>query len=298
MAKKTDTLDDLRREIDGVDTSIHDLIVRRTEIVERVREVKRDTLVKIRPAREAEILYRLMTRHTGPFPKCELAHMWREMIVATLSFEGPFSVAVYVTDEIPGYWDLARDQYGSFTPMTRHSSNRSVVEAVRIQNATLGILPLPQRDGSENWWRFLVSETPEAPKVIARLPFIGEGNARDPGIEALVIGLVAQEETGRDRSFVAIVAEEDIGFALIEAALSQAGHSAAFHQVWHDPDRPPEWSYLVEVFGFFNDSGQRMERFMDALGRRTKPVVHLGGYATPLSEGDLAPSIAGAPGTK
>ena len=144
----------------------------------------------------------------------------------------------------------------------------------------------------------MVGETPEAPKVIARLPFIGEGNARDPGIEALAIGPVAQEETGRDRSFLAIETEEDIGFASIEAALSQAGHSAAFHQVWHDPDRPPEWSYLIEVFGFFNDSGQRMERFMDGLGQRTKRVVHLGGYATPLSEGDLAPSSAGVLGNK
>ena len=298
MAKKTDSLDDLRREIDGIDTSIHDLIMRRTKIVERVRDVKGDTPVKIRPAREAEILYQLMTRHTGPFPKCELARMWREMIVATLSFEGPFSVAVYVTDEILGYWDLARDQYGSFTPMTRHSSNRSVVEAVRTQDATLGILPLPRRDESENWWRFLVSEAPEAPKVIARLPFIGEGNARDPGVEALVIGPVAQEETGRDRSFLAIEVEEDIGFASIEAALSQAGHSAAFHQVWHDPDRPPEWTYLIEAFGFFTDSGPRRALFMEGLDQRTKRVIHLGGYATPLSEGDLAPSSAGVPGTK
>ncbi len=293
MTDKNNDLEDLRREIDAIDDSIHDLIMQRTAIVERVRDVKRDQPIKIRPAREAEILYRLLARHHGPFPKSELARMWREMIVATLGFEGPFSVAVYVTDETPGYWDLARDQYGTFTPMTRHGSARAVVEAVRTQEATLGILPLPRRDDEDNWWRLLVSAAPEAPKVIARLPFIGLGNARDAGLEALVVCPVEQEETGRDRSFLAIEAEADIGFNAIEAALSQAGFSAVFHQVWHDPDRPPGWTYLVEVFGFFAGDGRRMTRLLDGLGERATRIVALGGYATPLGERDLAPTEPG-----
>ena len=287
MTKNDDKLAKLRREIDAIDDSIQDLLAKRTQVVESVRDLKSGQPVKIRPAREAEILYRLMDRHESSFPKRELARIWREIIVATLRFEGPFSVAVYMADEVPGYWDLARDQYGSFTPMTRHGSARRVVEAVRTQEATLGILPLPQRDESENWWRFLVSESPKTPRIIARLPFIGEGNARDPGVEALVICPVAQEETGRDRSFLAIEAEDDIGFAAINSALSQTGHSAGFHQVWHDPDRPPGWTYLVDIFGFIPEGGQRWARFIDGLGGKAMRVIHLGGYATSLSDNEL-----------
>jgi chorismate mutase len=62
------SLDALRREIDAIDESLHDLIMRRTTVVEQVRDLKRGHKVKIRPAREAEILYRLASRHQGPFP--------------------------------------------------------------------------------------------------------------------------------------------------------------------------------------------------------------------------------------
>jgi len=289
MANEKDKLRDLRDQIDEIDNTIQDLLIKRTEIVEHVREVKESEGdgVKIRPSREAEILYRLIDRHKGTFPKRELARIWRELIVATLSSEGPFSMAVYENPNDPGYWDLARDQYGSFTPVTRHSAGRRVVEAVLTGEATLGIVPLPRHDDEENWWRHIVSENKGTPKIVGRLPFIGKGNGRNPGLEALVICPVKHEETGRDRSFIAIESPENIGFNIIEGSLSQAGFSSVFHQLWHDPERPPGWTYLVEIFGFVRPGGRQMSRLMDALGQRISRVVHLGGYAMPLSDQDL-----------
>ena len=289
MTSDEDKLLELRREIDDIDTAIHELIQRRTRVVEGVRDVKKGAAVKIRPSREARILYRLCEEHDSPFPKRELCRIWREMIVATLSFEGPFSVAVFHPEETPGYWDLARDQYGTFTPMKRHTSARAVVEAVREHDATVGVLPFPSRDKDEPWWRFLVSETPETPRVIARLPFIPGANIHDQDLDALVICPTPQEETGRDRSMLAIETEEDIGYPAIENALSQAGFSAVFHQLWHDPHRPPGWTYLVEVFGFIGPDSRQMARFKDGLGNRAARIIPLGGYALPLSEQDLAP---------
>ena len=287
MTDDKNRLSALRDEIDAIDRNLHELMMRRTEVVEWVRAAKQDAKVMIRPSREAEILYRLTTEHKGEFPKRELARIWRELIVATLSFEGPFSVAVFEPEEEAGYWDLARDQYGTFTNLIRHGSVRAVVEAVREQNATLGILPFPHRDRDELWWRFLVNEAPETPKVIARLPFIPDSNIQNPTLEALVICPVEQEETGRDRTFLAVETREDIGYPAVENALSQASLSASFHQLWRDPNRPQEWVYLVEVFGFITARGPRMVRLHDALGTRVTRILHLGGYATPLSENDL-----------
>jgi len=286
MTVDKDKLAALRREIDGIDDSIHDLIIERTEVVEKVRNAKRREKIKIRPAREAEILYRLMNRHRGHFPKRELARIWRELIVATLRFEGPFSVAVYVGDDGVGYSDMARDQYGSFTPMSRHVSTRAVVEAVRSMRATVGILPLPRRDDEEHWWPLLVSESPDTPRVIARLPFIG--GAAGAGLEALVICAIDQEQTGRDRSYLAVEADADIGVKAVEQALSVAGVSAVSHQVWHGSGRPAVWTYLVEVFGFVDSKSRQLKRLKDGLGRPAKRLVHLGGYATPLGDSDLA----------
>jgi chorismate mutase len=301
MTTDEDKLSSLRHEIDAIDNSIHDLIMKRTRVVERVREAKHGDKIKIRPAREAEILYRLLVRHEGHFPKQELARIWREMIVATLRFEGPFSVAVSIGDDGTGYWDLARDQYGSFTPMTRHVSTRGVVEAVRNQTATVGVLAMPRPDDTEYWWRLLVSEAPETPRIIARLPFIpGDNSNHLKGLDALVICAVDQEKTGRDHSFLAIEADQEIGFGAIEGAMSQAGLPIVFQQLFHDPDRPAAWIYLIEIGDFVDSKGRQMQRLLDGLGGRAKRVLHLGGYATPLiaaevESGRLDESETGTP---
>ena len=286
MTTDKELLQALRQEIDIIDDSLHDLIMKRTKVVERVRHAKKSDKIKIRPAREAEILYRLLARHTGSFPKAELARIWRELIVATLRFEGPLSVAVSAPEGEQGCWDLARDQYGTFSPLTRHVSNRGVVEAVRNGDATVGVLAMPRPDDTDHWWRLLVSTAPETPKIIARLPFIPGGNGRGQE-DALVICNVVQEETGRDRSFLAIEAEQDIGIKAIDGALSQAGFSIMFNSQWHDPNRPAAWTILVEVIGFIDEGGGQIPKLMDGLGGRAKRVLHLGGYAVPLSAADM-----------
>ncbi len=289
MTSKKQALENVRREIDDIDHQIHDLLMRRTEIVEKVRTIKEGEKVKIRPAREAEILYRLTARHRGNFPKRELARIWREIIVATLGFEGPFSIAVLDPENEPGFWDLARDQYGSFTPMTRLHSGRAVVEAVSSGRATLGVVPWPRRDDEDPWWRYMVSPADGTPKVIAKLPFIPGANARGGALEAAVICPCDQEPTGRDRSFLAVETDDDIGARRVEEALNSAGATAAFVQQWHDPNRPPGWTYLVETMGFVDPGAKQFPRFIDAIGKAGKRIIHLGGYATPLGERDVAP---------
>jgi chorismate mutase / prephenate dehydratase len=278
------TLNALRQEIDQIDDTIHDLLIRRTEVVKKVRIVKHGYPVKIRPAREAEIIYRLLTRHKGPFPKQELFRIWREMIVATLSMEGPFSVAVYVSDDNDGYWDMARDQYGSFAPMTPYKSAHKIVEAVQNQTAVVGILAVPKGDDKDPWWPALVSADAEAPKVIAKLPFAGPGNGRTQNLEALAICPVPQEPTGRDRSFVGFKTEQEIPANLIEQNFLENGFSALFNASSKDKSPSEKWCYLVEVDGFVDKGDARLPALSDALGGR---VIHLGGYATPLGADEL-----------
>jgi len=293
MTDKKQALAAVREEIDAIDEQIQDLLIRRTKVVEKVRAIKEGQTVKIRPSREAEMMYRLTARHHGNFPKRELCRIWREIIVATLSFEGPFSVAVMDIENEPGYWDMARDQYGSFSKMTRHGSGRAVVEAVRSQEASVGILPWPSRDDPDPWWRYLVSGAESTPKIIARLPFVPGSNMRGNGLEAAVICPIEQEKTGRDRSLLAVETETEISARKIEDALNSAGVSAAFVQSWHDPNRPPGWVYLVEAFGFVDPAGKQFPRFIDAIGASAQRILHVGGYGTPLGERDVITDAQG-----
>jgi len=281
------SLDALRREIDRIDTEIHDLIQRRTSVVEAVRDIKRNDRIKIRPSREDEILYRLVASHKGNFPKRELTRIWRELIVATLSFEGPFSVAVHAEGAAAPCWDLARDQYGSFTPMKTFPSARRVIEAVRSDAATVGVLPLPRQDDRLPWWPYLVMTETEAPRIIARLPFAGPGNSRQPGAEALVVSPVDRQPTGRDRSLFAIETADEPGLTRVVAALRTAGLQPLFTAAWHDPHGGP-WLYLVEVDGFVTREERSFARFAHALDASLNRIVGLGGYSIPLTAEELA----------
>lgn len=280
-------LSDLRREIDSIDDQLHELLRQRTQIVEEVRAYKKDERVKIRPAREAEIIYRLFDQHQGPFPKRELFRIWRELIVATLRMEGPFSVGVYMNEDDGGLWDMARDQYGSFTPMTAFPSARRIVEAVQKQEVTVGILPLPARKEDDSWWRRLVFDNESAPRVIARLPFVPDGNARTSGREALVICPVPQEPTGRDRTYLALESHKQLAPALLTKIFAEAQLPVIFTSDCLDPSRPQVWQTLVEVDGFAAADDRRVQAVNDAFDGALTRIVSLGGYAVPVTAEEL-----------
>src|SRR5205814_4008424 len=132
---------------------VHGLVMCRAEIVVEVGAGKAAGPMG-RPAREAEILRRLVKRNRL-LPTAGLVRIWREMIVAMTSLEGPLSVAVYLPDNDPGYWDLARDYYGATVPLVRHRTPGAVLRAVSDEAGLIGILPFPREGEAEPWWRHL-----------------------------------------------------------------------------------------------------------------------------------------------
>src|SRR5258708_26094441 len=103
------------------------------------------------------------------------------MLAATVGMQGNFAAALYAPSAAGGYWALARDHFGSHTPMTAYHSIGQVIRAVTDKQASIGILPMPSEDDSDPWWRFLVSSAAAAPPLLARLPFAGRGPARARG---------------------------------------------------------------------------------------------------------------------
>ena len=154
------SLEKLRQEIDKIDESIHDQIMRRAEVVQQIGALKTNGTPAIRPSREAEILRRLVSRHQGRFPKTALLRIWREMIGGMVALEAPLSIAVYMPERGSGYLELARDYYGASTPTTVLRSPGQVVHAVTEGSATVGVVPMPDREDAEAWWNNLMSDNP------------------------------------------------------------------------------------------------------------------------------------------
>lgn len=286
------SLDDLRKEIDAIDDAIHDLIIARTKVVEQVREEKRGQNIKIRPARECSIMYRLMERHKGPFPKRELARIWRELIVATLSFEGPFSVGVHIPEELIAYqphqnmrskfWNMIRIQYGSFTPMNGYSSASQLVDAVRSNEVAIGVLPLPSLKEEAPWWPLVATQANNTPRIINRLPFISAPEDGSKNVDALVICPVPSEPTGYDHTFLVIETAVKISQKQILTVLKKAGIKAVFTTVWLDTESPSRYLHLVEAEDFITNDDIKIRRLGKCLDDIESLIWTIGSYGLPL----------------
>ena len=92
--KKIPTLPELRREIDRIDEAMHALLLERGDIIDTLIDVKKTQELgsAFRPAREAEMMRRLVERHRGSLPLDTAESIWR-VIIATFTFvQAPFAV--------------------------------------------------------------------------------------------------------------------------------------------------------------------------------------------------------------
>src|SRR6266850_384819 len=88
------TLADLRREIDRIDEAMHRLLMERGEIIDTLIATKKtaESGSAFRPAREADMMRRLVERHKGILPLDTAESIWR-VIIATFTYvQTPFSV--------------------------------------------------------------------------------------------------------------------------------------------------------------------------------------------------------------
>ena len=291
MPPADSAIDDLRRQIDEIDTHLHDLLMRRSGVVAQIGALKGNGGEAnrngfFRPGREALIIRRLIERLRGSLPRATIVRMWRELLSATLRQQGPFAVAVFAPDANSGYWDLARDHFGSLMPATAHDKAGQVVRAVIDGPATVGVLPLPREDDREPWWPFLVSKDEGQPRIIARLPFGAPGNARGKSVEALAVGRVGQEETGRDRTLFVIESAAEVSRGGLREALAAAFLTPLSVQLWRDSNHASTWFHLIEVDGCVRSSDARFSTLASRLSGFSH-VWPLGGYAVPLTPAEL-----------
>jgi chorismate mutase len=167
---RTDSLAALRAEIDHIDETMHGLLMQRSEIIDRLIAVKQtqETGSAFRPAREAEMMRRLVDRHHGILPLDTVESIWR-VIIATFTYvQAPFSLHADLTSNPAAMRDSARFHFGFTVPFIAHTGAAGVVAAVSESRGDLGLINATAGGGA--WWAAL--EFDSAPKIIARLPFV------------------------------------------------------------------------------------------------------------------------------
>lgn len=274
MSEAIKPLEEVRREIDEIDTALHDLIMRRTRAVEQVAAAKGETDTPgYIPGREVQVLRRLLARHEGAFPRQALVRIWREMIAAFTVLQGPFKVVVCADGAIQGHWDLARDHFGSHATMSSLATPREVVARVSGGEASVGIVPVPA-EGEDAWWRMLGGAV--APRIVARLPFIGGSNARDDGAGAYAVAKLEPDSTGDDRALLFVETAMELSRGGLRSLVADANLKARLIVA----DREDVTAHLIEVEGFLAPEDPAVEMLAARDEVRTVHVV--GAYGAPF----------------
>jgi chorismate mutase-like protein len=280
------SLDELRAKIDQVDDAVHDLLMYRAEVTLAIADAKQGKAggalaPAMRPAREAQILRRLLARHKGPIPPRVIVRIWREIIASSLQAQAKFQLHVYAGENQRGLIELAQAYFGSLTPVRSHSRASQVVHACTEEPDSLGIVPLPPAGDATAWWSTLAAAGQPGPRVIAKLPFLTEGE--DPSLAAFAIAAVEQEPSGDDTTLLRLETGPNLRKPALTALLKNSGLEAHILASGKAAEKSALGVMLLEVNGFVATSDPRLEQLRNAEGEAVKRIDPVGGYANPVS---------------
>jgi chorismate mutase len=230
------SLADLRRELDRIDAEMHALLMERGETIDTLIAVKKtqESGSAFRPAREAEMMRRLVERHHGSLPLDTVESIWRVIISTFTYVQAQFSVHADLSAGDALIRDTARFHFGFTVPFVPHMGPASVVEAVTASKGDLGLVPAFAIAGAGPWWTAL--EFDAAPKIIARLPFVERAD-HPAAMPVFVVSRAAAD---------AMVTETEVWSMRVSGWRAQsAGTLAAIADVIAMPDRAFDGAALL-----------------------------------------------------
>lgn len=203
---RLETLADLRVEIDCIDSGMHELLIKRGEIIHRLIEAKarQGGGSAFRPEREASMMRGLVARHRGLLPLDTVESVWRIIISTFTYIQSPYSVHADTSGGDAAMRDCCRFHFGFTVPYVPCQGAASVIEAVAGSTGDLGLVRVEAGAAAGPWWLRLAE--PHAPKIIARLPFV-ERPDHPAGMPLFVVAQPLAEAAVRDVCLYSVSAE-------------------------------------------------------------------------------------------
>jgi chorismate mutase len=198
-----ETLGDLRAEIDRIDLEMHRLLMKRGDIIDRLIAVKarQGGGSAFRPDREAQMMRALVERHEGLLPLDTVEGVWR-IIISTFTYvQANYSVHADDSGGDAAMRDSARFHFGFTVPYVTHHGAGAVVNAVAASQNDLGMVRSTGALCDGAWWTRLVGD--DAPKIIARLPFV-ERPDHPAGLPVFIVAKPLAEAASQDIALHAV----------------------------------------------------------------------------------------------
>jgi chorismate mutase len=213
--QETPSLDEVRTRIDEIDAELLRLVDARAGLAGVVADAKRAAgdggKFGLRPAREAQLLRKLLAHPRKGASDALTVRLWRELISDSLFQQGPFHLSVWAAGDAAPIVEFARFRFGSAPPLARAARPEEALAAAKTRGgvAVMGLA------GETPWWGRLLAEPRLA--VFAALPCLA---AMAP-LTALAVAELEVEPTGADQTFW--VTDAGQSAAAIEDALGRDG---------------------------------------------------------------------------
>jgi chorismate mutase/prephenate dehydratase len=280
MSNRRDKAEEMRREILALDRSIHDLVIRRTEVLLTAHSTEADSPVPVRASQAAKLLRGILARHSGRFPLRALVQMWSDILFA---LDTKTTLHVYGGDDAPRFWDLARTHFGCTMPLIPHVSAISVVQACANDASAMGLVPPPESvESGQAWWEQLVSAGQTGPRISQSLPFVRGDCAAVPLPQGYVIGTVEQEPTGTDTSVLRLTCQAEMSRARLQTVLRQSGFDAQILAASRESPKSAASRLLVANKGFVAAKDERLAAVSSIGGDAIESIALVGGFADPF----------------
>jgi chorismate mutase len=235
----------VRARIDEIDSALLKLIDERSQMAAAVAAAKAAQgeagTFGLRPAREAQVLRRLLDRPHKAASTGLIVRVWRELIAESLARQGPFHVHVWGGADPARTVELARLRFGVAPTLARTSSPEDALASAR----RLGGVAVLSLAKDNPWWVRLLAD-PKL-KVFAALPCL---TAWGP-LAALAVADVPVEPSGSDETFWATDAPGP-GEAIVKA-LAEDGVAGCVVQ-------SAGGLKLLKLAGFYQPSDPRLAR--------------------------------------
>jgi len=191
------TLEELRVEIDELDSRLLELMNARADLVHAVGEIKKENGLEIyAPEREEKLLQSLVGKNKGRLPEKSIRAIYREIMSAALALEENLKIA-YLGPE--GTWthQAARGKFGASVEYVAQASLADVFEQVSQRQADYGVVPIGgSTTGEVN--RTLDFFTDSPLQICAQVTLFGDQGTSTAATRFLVLCHNTCPPTGRD----------------------------------------------------------------------------------------------------
>ncbi len=215
----SDLIETIRREIDGIDSTLLSLAAERLQLADKLAAAKAPQPgLPIRPGREVALLRRLITSAPAPLERELIVEVWRALIAASLRRQRVIDVAVGGNPKDFRLYDLARRHFGARARLDFVGEPTDALKkAADNPQSWVAVTPWPAAPSVGGWWPALTETRYSKLHLIAALPVLRE--TEDEAPKAAVFAASPPEEAGDD---VTIVMAFDRNHRL-QRALTESG---------------------------------------------------------------------------